>query len=245
MSDQPRLEPVPEDWSRALAVVAHPDDLEYGAASAIARWSDQGKEIVYVMVTDGEAGIDSMSPEEAGPLRRDEQIRSAAEVGVDVVEFLGLPDGLVEADHRLRRAIAAQIRTHRPDVLIGLNFRETFGFPSWNHVDHRNVGVGLLDASRDAGNRWLFPDLLDEGLEPWAGVRFAAFANSPQGDHAVDVTSSLDRGIASLEQHRVYLDSLPAGTLGTDPDAMLRGRAAEIGPLAGVRYAVRFEVIPL
>ena len=68
------LEPVPEDWRRALAVVAHPDDLEYGTASAIARWTAQGKEVTYVMVTDGEAGIDGMAPDEAGPLRRDEEI---------------------------------------------------------------------------------------------------------------------------------------------------------------------------
>ena len=88
------LEPVPEDWTRALAVVAHPDDLEYGTASAIARWTAQGKEVTYVMVTDGEAGIDGMAPDEAGPLRRDEERRSAAEVGVRTVEFLGHPDGL-------------------------------------------------------------------------------------------------------------------------------------------------------
>lgn len=239
------LQPLPEDWNTALAVAAHPDDLEYGAASAIARWTDQGKTVIYVMVTDGEAGIDSMAPGESGPLRRDEEIRSAAEVGVDTVEFLGLPDGFVQPDLVLRRALAAQIRRHRPDVLIGVNFRETFGFPGWNHVDHRHVGVGLLDASRDAGNRWLFPDLLDEGLEPWSGVRFAAFANDPDGSYGVDVTAVLDRGIASLEQHRVYLDSLPDGTLGTDPEAMLRGLASTVGPSLGVELAVRFDLIPL
>src|SRR5271155_1627984 len=87
------MQPIPEDWTRAVAVVAHPDDLEYGAASAVARWTGQGKEVAYVLVTDGEAGIDGMSPEEAGPLRREEEIRSAAVVGVDRVEFLGHADG--------------------------------------------------------------------------------------------------------------------------------------------------------
>ena len=80
----PDLEPLPEDWSRAIAVVAHPDDLEYGAAAAIARWTGQGKDIRYVLATRGEAGIDSMPPEQAGPIRTEEQIRSAAAVGVDV-----------------------------------------------------------------------------------------------------------------------------------------------------------------
>ena len=93
------LQPVPEDWTVGLAVVAHPDDMEYGAASAVARWTAQGKDIRYVLVTDGEAGIATMPPDQAGPLRRDEQIASCAVVGVDQVDFLGLPDGLLQVEH--------------------------------------------------------------------------------------------------------------------------------------------------
>lgn len=238
------LPSVPEDWHRALAVVAHPDDLEYGTASAVARWTSQGKEVAYVLVTDGEAGIDGLSPAEAAPVRREEQRRSAAVVGVDQVEVLGYPDGLVEADHRLRRDLAAAVRRHRPDVVVSINFRETFGQPGWNHVDHRNVGVALLDAVRDAGNRWVFTELVEEGLEPWPGVRFVAFGNSPQPTHGVDVTGHLDAGIASLREHRVYLEGLPEGTMGTDPEAMLRGAAEAFGPRLGVELAVPFEVIP-
>ena len=240
------LEPVDEDWSRALAVAAHPDDLEYGTAAAIARWTSQGKHITYLLVTDGEAGIDGMAPDQAGPLRRAEEIASAAEVGVDTVDFLGLPDGLVEDDLHTRRLLAASIRRHRPEVLICPNFRESWGMPSWNHVDHRKVGVALLDAARDAGNRWIFTDLVeDEGLEPWSGVRFVAFSGSPQATHAVDISEHLDRGIASLEQHRVYLDALPPGTMGTDPEEMLRGFGEQAGPRLGVDLAVPFEVIPV
>lgn len=241
----PPLEAVPEDWTRALAVAAHPDDLEYGAASAIARWTSQGKDVTYLLVTDGEAGIDGMAPAEAGPLRRGEEIASAAVVGVDTVDFLGLPDGLVEPDQHTRRVLAAAIRRHRPEVLICPNFRESWGMPSWNHVDHRNVGVALLDAARDAGNRWIFTELIGEGLEPWSGVRFVAFSGSPQATHAVDITDFLDRGIESLEQHRVYLDALPEGTMGTDPEAMLRGFGEQAGPRLGVDLAVPFEVIPV
>jgi LmbE family N-acetylglucosaminyl deacetylase len=75
------VEPMPEDWSRALAVVAHPDDLEYGAASAVARWTDQGKDVAYVLVTSGEAGIDGRDPAEVGPLREAEERAGAAVVG--------------------------------------------------------------------------------------------------------------------------------------------------------------------
>ena len=105
---QPPLEPVDEDWERALAVVAHPDDLEFGAAAAVARWTDQGKDVVYCLVTSGEAGIDAMPPEEAGPLREAEQRESARLVGVDAVDFLGLPDGVLEEGLALRKATRAR-----------------------------------------------------------------------------------------------------------------------------------------
>lgn len=235
------LEPVPEDWTRGLAVVAHPDDLEYGAASAIARWTGQGKEIAYCLVTAGEAGIDAMAPDEAARVRRAEEEASAAVVGVDVVEFLGHPDGLVEASVALRRDLAAAIRRHRPEVLISINFRESFGGPGRNHADHRHTGVALLDAARDAANRWLF---VGSG-EPWDGVRFAVFGASPLAEHAVDVTDTIDLGVASLEAHRAYLAGLPAGTAGTEPGDFLRTNAAETGPRLGVELATAFELIPL
>ena len=103
------MEPIPEEWSTAVCVVAHPDDLEYGAASAVARWTGQGKTVAYVLATVGEAGIDGMAPAEAGPKREDEERRSAAVVGVDHVEFLGLADGLIEAGLPLRRDIAGRL----------------------------------------------------------------------------------------------------------------------------------------
>src|SRR5690349_20265901 len=101
------MQPLPEDWDRAVAVVAHPDDLEYGLASAVARWTAQGKEISYVLATRGEAGIDGLPPDQVGPLREDEERRSAAVVGVSSVEFLGHADGLVEYGVPLRRDLAA------------------------------------------------------------------------------------------------------------------------------------------
>src|ERR1700680_3204922 len=100
------MDPMPEDWNRAVAIVAHPDDLEYGAASAVARWTAQGKEVSYVLATRGEAGIDAMAPARAGPVREEEQRRSAARVGVGHVEFLGHSDGSVEAGLPLRHDLA-------------------------------------------------------------------------------------------------------------------------------------------
>jgi LmbE family N-acetylglucosaminyl deacetylase len=242
MTAMAELEHVPEDWTRALAVVAHPDDLEYGAASAIARWTDQGKQVVYCLATSGEAGIDSLPPDECARVRQAEERASAAIVGVHEVEFLAHPDGLVEASVELRRDLAVAIRRHRPEIVISINFRETFGFPGLNHADHRNTGIALLDAVRDAANRWLFAGA---GGDPWDGVRFAIFGGSPRATHGVDITATLDRGIASLEAHRAYLDALDDGTAGTDPDGFLRGMAQQAGPRLGVELATTFELIPL
>jgi LmbE family N-acetylglucosaminyl deacetylase len=239
----PPLAPLPDDWSRALCVVAHPDDLEYGAAGAVARWTAAGRTVTYLLATRGEAGIDAMPPHEAGPLREQEERAGAAEVGVEVVEFLGLADGMIEPGLPLRREIARAIRRHRPEVLVGINFHLTFGGASFNMSDHRVVGVALLDAARDAGNRWIFPELLDDGVDPWDGVRLVCFSGSPAATHAVDITGHLDRSIASLRAHHAYLAGLGGDAF--DPDAFLRGMAESDGARAGVEHAVAFEVFEL
>ena len=231
------LEPFPEDWDRGLAVVAHPDDMEYGAAAAVARWTQQGKTFGYVLVSDGEAGISTMSPADAGPIRRDEQRASCAVVGVTEVEFLGRPDGTIVEGLELRADLAGAIRRHRPDVVLSINFRESWGGPSWNHADHRAVGRALLDAVRDAANPWVFPD---HG-PPWEGVRFVAFSGSPQPTHAVDTTATFDLGVQSLASHRTYLEHL-GGDMAS-PDEFLRGAAAAAGARFGVELAATFEII--
>ena len=240
MAEQRKLQTLPENWERALAVVAHPDDLEYGAASAIARWTAQGKQVAYLMVTRGEAGIDSMSPEEAGPLREAEQRNGAKVVGVDVVEFLDYQDGVVEYGLPLRRDIAASVRRHRPDVLITGNHQLTWGGESFNMADHRWVGLAALDAARDAGNRWIFPELLEQGLEPTNTVKMVFVAGSPSPTHAADVTDYIEKGVASLEEHRVYIDNLGSDF---DPDMFLRMNLNAVGETFGCDYAVSFQVV--
>ncbi len=233
----PDLQTFPEDWERALAVVAHPDDMEYGAAAAVARWTAQGKWIGYVLVTDGEAGISSMPPNETGPIRRAEQIASCNVVGVETVEFLGHPDGKVVEDLALRADLAAAVRRHRPEVVLSINFRASWGGPSWNHADHRAVGRALLDAVRDAANPWVFPDRGDA----WDGARFVAFSGSPQPTHGVDTTATFEAGVRSLECHRVYLDHL--GGAMASPADFLRSGAEAAGARLGVPLAATFEVI--
>ena len=233
------LDAFPNDWQHAVAVVAHPDDLEYGAASAVARWTRDGKRVSYVLVTSGEAGIDGVEPAVCGPLREQEERNGAAIVGVDQVEFLGLPDGELAEGIDLRRRIAGAIRRLQPDVIVTMNFELTWGPGApVNHADHRAVGIATIDATRDAANRWLFPEL----GAPWSGVSSVWVAASSAPTHFVDVSDTLDLGVASLREHKVYIDGL--GDDSFDPDGFLRGSARSAGTSAGCEYAVTFQRFP-
>lgn len=244
MSDTPPpLEPLTEDWERALAIVAHPDDLEFGAAAAVARWTAQGKTVVYAMVTSGEAGIDGLAPDECKRVREAEEIESARIVGVDTVEFMAFPDGIVEYGLPLRAAIARLVRVHRPEIVITGNFHETWGGKNRNQADHIAVGLAVLDGVRDAGNRWVFNDQLVDGLEPWGGVREVWAGGSPKSEHGVDTTDTFDQGVQSLAAHRAYIDGL--GWEHFDPAEFLEGGARQAGSRLGVRFGAAFEVFPM
>ena len=229
------LEPMPEGWQRGMAIVAHPDDLEYGAASAVARWTAQGKEVAYVLASSGEAGIDGMAPEQTGPLREEEERRSASVVGVKKVEFLGHPDGLIEGGVALRRDIAGAIRRFRPDMVMTMNFDLTWGEGGGiNYSDHRVVGLSVLDACRDAANRWLFPDL----GAAWPGVQHVYVAAASNPTHYVDVSGTVDLGVASLRAHGAYIAGL-GGEF--NADEFIRSICGFAGQAAGCQYAVTFQ----
>jgi LmbE family N-acetylglucosaminyl deacetylase len=239
------LQAVEENWQRGLAIVAHPDDLEFGAAAAVARWTRQGKEIVYVLVTSGEAGIDGMDPAEAGPTREQEQRASAAIVGVSQVDFLGRPDGVLEYGVALRRDLTRVIRMYKPDIVITNNFRDSWdeAGTALNMSDHIVTGRAVLDAVRDAANRWVFREQIDEGMEKWGGVREVWASGSPQARHAADTTDTFDLGVRSLEAHATYLRGLGSGDF--DPEEFLEGFSRQTGTRLGVKYAAGFEVFRL
>src|SRR5665811_62668 len=240
MTTNEDLSPVDENWSVALAVVAHPDDLEFGAAAASARWTAQGKTVIYCMVTSGEAGIDGMEPEQCREVRIAEQIASAKIVGVETVEFLGLPDGILEYGVGMRRAIAAVVREHKPEIVLTNNFRETWGGRNLNQADHIAVGLATVDAVRDAGNRWVFSEQLADGLQPWGGVREVWANGSPQATHGVDITDTFDLGVESLRAHGAYIEGL--GWEHFDAGEFLEGTARPTGARMGVTFATSFEV---
>ncbi|GAA2599852.1 PIG-L family deacetylase [Dactylosporangium fulvum] len=239
------LQAVDENWQRGLAIVAHPDDLEFGTAAAVARWTRQGKEIVYVLLTSGEAGIDGMDPAEAGPTREEEQRASAAIVGVSQVDFLGLPDGILEYGVPLRRDLSRVIRKYKPEIVITNNFRDSWDEAgnALNMSDHIVTGRAVLDAVRDAANRWVFREQIDEGLEKWSGVREVWAAGSPLAKHAADTTDTFGLGVRSLEAHAAYLRDLGSGDF--YPEEFLEGFSRQTGNRLGVTYAAGFEIFRL
>jgi LmbE family N-acetylglucosaminyl deacetylase len=200
--------PIPDDWTSALVIAAHPDDIEYGLAAAVSAWTTAGKDVHYLLATRGEAGMAGVPPEKAGPLREEEERRSAAVVGVTEVEFLDEHDGTLVAGPDLRRAIAGAIRRHRPELVVTGWFGPTWSPPGVspgyvNSADHRALGQSVLDAVADAGNEWIFPDLTEER---WPGVKYVAVSEMLDPPHEVDVSEHVERAVASLCEHRQYLE---------------------------------------
>ncbi|WP_245627258.1 PIG-L deacetylase family protein [Kribbia dieselivorans] len=237
-------EPLDESrFSSVLCVVAHPDDIEYGLSAAVARWTQAGTKVTYFLLTRGEAGIDPLPPAEAGPIREEEELASAAVVGVTDVHFGTHRDGAIEYGLPLRRDIAREIRRVRPDLVVGTFYGDRYAGGQLNQADHRAVGQATVDAVADAGNRWIFEELVaQEGLHPWK-VTTLAISPSPTGTHYVDVSATFEDAVASLEAHTEYNRALsadypaPRELLGS----ILGGAAQAVGDPA-VTHAVSLDV---
>jgi LmbE family N-acetylglucosaminyl deacetylase len=236
---------VPDDTqvSRILAIMAHPDDVDFGTAGTVATWTDARIEVTYCIVTDGDAGGSdpSVSRPDMAVLRRAEQTAAAKQVGVTDLRFLGYPDGRVEATIALRRDLARVIRQVRPDRVVCPSPDRNFARIGTSHPDHRAVGSAALDAVYpDSRNMFAFPELLaDEKLEPWT-VREVWIAGGASPDHYVDITETFSRKVAALRSHQSQVG---------DRDGLedfLRGwlqRAAAQGGLPEGRLAEAFQVL--
>jgi LmbE family N-acetylglucosaminyl deacetylase len=191
---------VPE---RVLAVVAHPDDVDYGSAGTIAQWTAQGVEVAYCIATYGDAGGFDETPRELMPaLRETEQRAAAAAVGVSDVTFLGYPDGRLAVTYELRRDISRQIRRVRPQVVLTSSPVRNFQRAAASHPDHLAIAEATLCAVYpDARNPFAHPGLLaEEGLTPWT-VPEVWMTGSTEADHWVDITDTFDRKLAALRAH--------------------------------------------
>jgi LmbE family N-acetylglucosaminyl deacetylase len=186
---------------RALAVMAHPDDVDFGAAGAISQWTDEGVEVTYCIITDGDAGgFDPEVPRsEIGAIRRAEQTAAAKEVGVSDVRFLGYADGRLEVSFDLRRDIARVIREVRPQRVIGQSpVRNMVRIPA-SHPDHLAAGEATMCAIYpDARNPFAFPELAD--LDAWS-VAETWVSGMERVNRYVDITDAFDRKMAALHAH--------------------------------------------
>ncbi len=224
-------------------ITAHPDDVDFGAAGTIATWTEAGIDVIYCIVTDGDAGGSdpSVSRADMVVLRRAEQVAAAKCVGVNDVRFLGYPDGRVEPTIALRKDLARVIRQVRPDRVVSQSPDRIYARIQASHPDHRAVGAAALDAVYpDARNQFAFPELLaDEGLEPWA-VREVWLAASPQAEHYVDITETFGNKLAALRAHHSQTGHME------DLEKFLRGWLSRSAAMAGFpegRLAEAFQVI--
>ncbi|MGI9601103.1 MAG: PIG-L deacetylase family protein [Acidimicrobiales bacterium] len=213
-----------EPPSPVLVVVAHPDDIDFGTAGTIARLTDAGAEVVYALVTSGEAGPPEDEPDRAkvAATRQAEQGDAADAVGVTDIRWLGHPDGQVTASLELRRDISRVIRQVRPQLVITQNPQRRWDRIYASHPDHLAVAEATMAAVYpDARNPWAHTELLDdEGLEPHAvGRVWIGMLDEP--DVFVDITDVFDRKVLALRSHTSQTEWIP------DLDALLRDWAAE------------------
>lgn len=204
-------EPMP---GRVLVMVAHPDDIDFGAAGTAAVMTDHGVDVVYGLATDGEAGEPAeISAAELKRVRRAEQTAAATIVGVSELHWLGFPDGAVVANLELRRAIACLIRKVKPDLVIGQSPVRNLDRIYGAHPDHIAVGEATVSAVYpDSRNARSFPELLDAGLEPHTVRRMWLMLDSATNLH-VDIGDAMPRKVEALLAHHSqtsgWADRLP------------------------------------
>lgn len=226
---------------RAMVVYAHPDDAEFGVSGTVAVWTKAGVDVTYVMVTNGASGSqdETMTRPRLRDLRRAEQEAAAAILGVTRVVGLEFEDGYLEPTLEVRKAVARQIRTYRPDVVITMDPTVRFGGGRYvNHPDHIATGeVVARSINPDASTRQMFPELWqEERLEPHKpkALFLMAFGD---GDRFVDISGVMDQKLAALRAH--------ASQFGPDDESFIDRFLAEEGKRAGVPYAESFRIIYL
>jgi LmbE family N-acetylglucosaminyl deacetylase len=227
------------NFERALVVVAHPDDAEFGAAGTVALWVERGVEVNYVICTDGASGAadPTIKIEELASIREAEQREAADVLGVKQIEFLRQPDGKLRPTDELRGQLVGLIRKYRPDRIICQNAVRNYSNLYGNHPDHLAAGQLAIEAVYPyARNPYAYPELLAAGLKPFS-VREVLVAGTENPDLFVDVTTTVGRKIAALARHKSQQSP------GEDISERVLQRMAMMGEPHGIAYAESFRLL--
>jgi len=229
---------VPES---AMAIVAHPDDIEFGCAGTLARWARAGARTSYVVITSGDVGIaqDGLTRQQAMEIREAEQ-RAAAEIaGAAEVIFLREPDGMLQATIELRKKLVREIRRFRPEVVIAGDPTVVWAGDRYiNHPDHRAAATAALDAIFPAaGQPHLFEELAAEGLTAHKVRKVYVDVWDNSATTFVSIDETIDVKIAALRAHKSQINS--------DPEPRLKEWSAEAAKGKEMQYAEAFRVVTL
>ena len=215
--------------------------MEFAVAGTLAKWVDEGADITLCIGTDGSTGTQDreLMGDKLREMRLRETEQAARLLGINTLMWLGYRDGYVEYTLDLRRDIARVFRTHRPHRLVVMDPALTIEDRFINHPDHRAIGQASLDVSMTAGTTpGHFPELLDEGLEPWRGLREVWIAGPGLSPRLVDISDTIDRKIAALRCHQSQV-----GENADEIERFVREYTAELGSHAGFAHAESFRVI--
>jgi LmbE family N-acetylglucosaminyl deacetylase len=226
-------------FASALLLFAHPDDAEYSCGGTVATWASEGTRIDLVIITDGSAGSNEpgMTRDVISSTRKREQQAAAEVLGIGSITFLDFPDGLLEVNAETRRAVTREVRRSRPEVIVAPDpSRLWSGREYVNHADHRAAGeLALCAVMPDAPSRPQFPELLDEGFEPFEVPNL--WLTAEEADTFVDIGKTIDTKIRALAEHVSQHAEASA--------PWVRERARELGERWGVEYAEAFRTFDL
>ncbi len=227
---------------RVMVIEAHPDDAEFTVAGTVAKWAQEGKAVIYVICTDGSRGTNDpqVKPESLVAIRKGEQEAAARLLGVEEIVYLGYEDGTLQPTLALRRDLTRVIRRYRPDIVICSDPTvRYYGDGYLNHPDHRSAGDAALDAVfPSASTRYIFPELLDEGLEPHQ-VQAVYIRGSLSPNFWVDISNIIELKIAALKKHESQVSHIQGLEEG------IRAWAQEEATGQDMTYAESFKCIIL
>tara|TARA_B100001123_G_scaffold447486_1_gene605157 strand:+ start:12456 stop:13187 length:732 start_codon:yes stop_codon:yes gene_type:complete len=221
-------------YKKAMVVVAHPDDAEFGFGGTLAKIAKEGMEIAFVLCTSGDKGSNDldMTSERLVPIREQEQRDAAAAIGCTDVTFLRYGDGELEASREVIGKITREIRRFRPDIIF---CQDPYQRVRHNHRDHRNAGQATFDAVYPVARDHLhFPEQVKDGLQPHKVAEiYTGFTDTP--DVVIDISDVMDIRIDALKSHRSQISDLDGIR------SRMLGRTSELAKEHGYAYAEGFK----